>query len=94
MCKRGVVAIGALEVILNPTATFFGRPDGFEAGWRIPFFLEGFGHADISADQVAEVVKRGAVVFEETPLGTENCAAKCGAQGAAKPPTKRGAGCP
>ena len=94
MCKRRVVAIGALEVILNLAAMFFGRPDGFEARWRIPFFLEGFGHADIPADQVAEVVERGAVVFEETPWGAKKCAAQCAARGAAEAPTKRGAGCP
>jgi hypothetical protein len=75
--------------MLNLAAMFFGRPDGLEAGRRVPFFLIGFGHADISAHKVADIMEGGAVVFEEAARGAEKCAAICVARGATKPLTKR-----
>jgi hypothetical protein len=65
----GIVAISALEVFLHPAVAFLRRAEGFEAGGRVPLFVEGFRDAEVTANKGANIPERGAVVFQDVTGG-------------------------
>ena len=62
----GVLAIGALKILLEAAARFFRGAERFEAGWWVPLFFEGFGASEVAAEDGAQVVEGGAGVGEDS----------------------------
>jgi hypothetical protein len=72
----GIVAISAVEVILQPAVAFLRRAESFEAGGRVPLFVESLRHAEVTANQGANIPEGRAVVFQDVTGGATDGAAE------------------
>ena len=80
--------ISPFEIGFHLAVAFLRGAERFEAGWGIVFFVPSRGQAEVGADDVAEVMKGGSVIFEETARGAAGHATEAVAQDAAEhPPT-------
>ena len=83
-----IITIRAFKVGFHLAATFLRGAERFEAGGGMPLFVVGFGEAEVGADDIAEVMKGGSVVFEDRARGAAGRATEGAPQAAAeRPPT-------